>query len=170
MDVSLTFSSDKVATAMPLQLLQSHHQQRDLPYQRRDPQSCLCPPTGQALSGAGGRTDTDWETPFPPQKRTQLLKLTAPHWTSYLGVAQNALIKPQLLKQHVSYLIKEITCGMNLPSLSSSWIFRYKYSSPLPFLPCSAPCILAISVVLPEPSSPASKFVQGKKRHLQNYI
>lgn len=54
-----------------------------------------------------------------------------------------------------------------LPSLSSSWTLRYRYSSPLPFLICSIPCSFAMIVVLPEPSSPGQlKDTHANKNHV----
>lgn len=121
---------------------------------------------GQAARRASGITCTDCKTHFTFKKLIQLLQQTEQCWNQLLGCnpryadETTVIIKACQLLNHS----EEITHEMNLPSLSSSWILRYKYSSPLPFLPCSAPCILAISVVLPEPSSPASKFLQEKEK------
>lgn len=48
---------------------------------------------------------------------------------------------------------------VNSPSLSSSWTFKYRYSSPLPLLLWSAPWSLATSDVFPDPSSPVRYFI-----------
>lgn len=79
MDVSLPFSSHKVATAMPLQLLQRDSLLRILAALRSllDVQSCPAPVTGQAGRGAGGRTDIDCEA-FPCTETDTAPKLTAP--------------------------------------------------------------------------------------------
>lgn len=63
---------------------------------------------------------------------------------NYSNFAKTTAVKQTQVK------IKQV----NSPSLSSSWTFRYRYSSPLPLLLWSVPWSLAISAVFPDPSSP----------------